>query len=101
MVYNGIPILQVEEDNTGTPILPFNEPNPGGGAAASTSIYAVNMGDGSLVGIQNQGVDVRDLGELETKPVLRTRVEWYAGIALFSGKSVARLRGIKDAAVTV
>jgi hypothetical protein len=53
------------------------------------------------VGIQNQGVDVRDLGELETKPVLRTRVEWYAGIACYSGKAMARLRGVKDVAVVV
>jgi hypothetical protein len=98
--YNGIPILQVEDDNTGTPILPFSEANPGGGAAASTSIYVVSFGDGSLVGIQNGTVSVRDLGELETKPVLRTRTEWYAGIAIFSGKAVARLRGIKDAAIT-
>jgi hypothetical protein len=99
--YNAIPILQVEEDSTGTAILPFTEANPGGGAAASTSIYAVSFGDGALVGIQNQGVDVRDLGELETKPVLRTRVEWYAGIACYSGKAMARLRGIKDVAVVV
>jgi hypothetical protein len=99
MSYNGIPILQVEEDSTGTAILPFTEANPGGGAAASTSIYAVSFGDGALVGIQNQGVDVRDLGELETKPVLRTRVEWYAGIACYSGKAMARLRGIKDFAI--
>jgi hypothetical protein len=99
MEYNGLPILQVEEDNVGNPILPFSEANPGGGAAASTSIYVVSFGDGSLVGIQNGGVDVRDLGELETKPVMRTRVEWFAGIAIFSGKSVVRLRGIKDAAI--
>jgi len=99
MAYNGIPILQVEEDNTGTAILPFSEANPGGGTAASTSIYAVSFGDGGLIGIQNGTVDTRDLGELETKPVLRTRVEWYAGIAIWSGKAVARLRGIKDAAI--
>jgi len=98
-VYNGIPILIADEDNTGAQILPFTEPNPGGGAAASTSIYCVSMGDGKLIGIQNGAVDTRDLGELETKPVLRTRVEWFNGIAIFQGKSVARLRGVKNAAI--
>ena len=98
--YNGIPILIAREDNVGNDILPFSEANPGGGTAASTSIYAVNFGDGGVVGIQNDGVSVRDLGELEAKPVFRTRVEWYAGLAIFSGRSVARLRGIKDAPVT-
>jgi hypothetical protein len=37
---------------------------------------------------------------LETKPVLRTRIEWYAGLAIFDGKAAARLRGVKDAALT-
>ena len=101
MEYNGIPILVAREDNIGNDILPFTEANPGGGAAASTSIYAVQLGDGGLVGIQNQDISVRDLGELEAKPVFRTRVEWYASIALFHGRAVARLRGVKDAAIVV
>ena len=101
MEYNGIPILVAKEDNVGNDILPFTEANPGGGAAASTSIYAVSFGDGSVVGIQNQDISVRDLGELEAKPVFRTRVEWYASIAVMNGRSMARLRGIKDAAVVV
>jgi Major capsid protein GP7 len=98
--YNGLEILLAEEDEQGVPILPFTEANPGGGAAASTSIYVVRMGDGALVGIQNDGISVRDIGELETKPVLRTRIEWYAGLAIFDGKAAARLRGVKDAALT-
>lgn len=97
--YNDLPILIADEDNTGAKILPFTEANPGGGTAASTSIYCLSMGDGALTGLQNGTIDVRDLGELQTKPALRTRVEWYPGIALFSGKAVARLRGIKDAAI--
>jgi len=101
MTYNGLEILLAEEDEQGVPILPFTEANPGGGTAASTSIYVVRMGDGGLVGLQNDGISVRDLGELETKPVFRTRVEWYSGMAIFDGKSAARLRGVKDAAITV
>lgn len=97
--YNGLPILIAKEDNIGNDILPFTEANPGGGAAASTSIYCCSLGDGGLVGIQNDGVSVRDLGELEAKPVFRTRVEWYAGVAIFNGRAVARLRGIKDVAI--
>ena len=97
--YNGLPILIADEDNTGAQILPFTEPNPGGGTAASTSIYCCSVMDGGLVGIQNGPVDTRDLGELEAKPVLRTRVEWYNGMAIFNGKAVARLRGIKNAAI--
>lgn len=99
MEYNGLPILIADEDNTGSQILPFTEPNPGGGTAASTSIYAVSLGDGRMVGIQNGAIDSRDLGELETKSVLRTRVEWYTSIAVFQGKAAARLRGIRNSAI--
>lgn len=98
-MYNELPILIVDEDNTGAQILPFTEANPGGGAAASTSIYCVSFREGMLTGIQNGMIDVRDLGELESKPSLRTRVEWYPGIALLHGRAVARLQGIKNAAV--
>jgi hypothetical protein len=44
-------------------------------------------------------MDVRDLGELQTQPVSRTRCEWYSGLAIFQGKSAARLYDITDAAV--
>ena len=80
--------------------MPFTEANPGGGAAASSSIYAVAFGEGQLVGIQNCDVDVRDLGELETKPVERTRSRVVCGTCAISKvKQLQDLRGIKDAAL--
>lgn len=97
--YNDLPILLVDLDHTSTAILPFTESNPGGGSAASTSLYVVSMGNEGLMGLQNGGIDVRDLGELQTAPVYRTRVEWYNGMAALHGRCVTRLRGIKDAAV--
>lgn len=98
-MYNDLPILIVDLDNAQQPILGFTEANPGGGAAASTSIYVVSFGEESVLGLENGGIDVRDLGELQTSPVFRTRVEWYNGFGVFNGRSVTRLRGIKDAAV--
>ena len=97
--YNDLPILVVDSDHEGTDILRFNETASTGSTATATSIYVVSMGDGMLTGIQNGSMDVRDLGELQTKPAFRTRVEWFAGIAVFHGKAVCRLGGITDAAV--
>jgi hypothetical protein len=97
--YNDIPILVAYNNNGGTEVLPFSEANPGGGSAVGTSIYCVSIGDGRLIGIQNGGIDVRDLGELEAKPVYRTRVEWYSGMAMYHGRAASRLWGIKDVAV--
>jgi len=97
--YNDLEILIADEDNEGNQILPFTEA-AASGTAQCTSIYCISVGDGMLKGIQNGAMSVRDLGELQTKPCLRTRVEWYNGIAVYHGKSVARLRYIKDGAVT-
>jgi hypothetical protein len=52
-----------------------------------------------LTGIQSSAPMVADLGELQTKPAMRTRIEWYAGVVCLHGKSAGRLRGIKSAAV--
>lgn len=99
--YDELPILIIDVDNEGADIMPFNEVGSGGSTASATSIYCVSMMSGKLVGIQNGGIDARDLGELQTKPAYRTRVEWYVGTAMFHGKAAARLRGIKNAAVVV
>lgn len=45
-------------------------------------VYAVKFGTDSYVhGLSNGGVQVRDLGELDTKPCFRTRIEFYCGLA--------------------
>lgn len=98
MQYNDLPILVVDLDNVGAAILPFTEAATSGTATA-TSIYIVSFGDGAVQGLQNGGVDVRDLGELQTAPVYRTRVEWYNGFAVYNGRAATRLWSIGDLAV--
>jgi hypothetical protein len=98
--YNDLPILIADEDDAGSQILPFTEANPGGGSAASTSLYCVAFGPGMVHGIQNGEMDVEDLGLLQTAPVYRSRIEWYIGMVVLHGRAAARLRGIKNATVT-
>lgn len=98
MAYNDLPILKVDLDNTGAAILPFTEVTFNGGTATGGSIYIVSMTPDGLQGLQNGTIDVRDMGELQTAPVFRTRVEWYNGMAIFNGRAVTRLAGISDAA---
>jgi len=97
--YDGLPILLVDLDHEGNEILGFNEAATSGTATA-TSIYIVSFGDGMLTGIQNGGINARDLGELQASPKFRTRVEWYNGLAVFNGRAATRLWSIADAAVT-
>lgn len=98
MKYNDLPILIADKDNEYADILPFTEA-ASSGTATATSIYCVSFGEGAVTGIQNGSIDARDLGELESKPALRTRVEWYAGMAVMKGRSASRLWSIADAAV--
>jgi len=98
MEYNGLPILTVDLDDTGTAILPFTEA-AASGTDTATSIYVVSMGADGLTGIQNGGIMVDDLGILQTAPVYRTRVEWYNGLAAFNGRSITRLYQIGDLAI--
>lgn len=96
--YNDLPILIVDQDSTGTDIMGFTEASTSG-TATSTSIYCVSLQPGMLSGIQNGGISVRDLGELDAKPVWRTRVEWFTGLTLMHPKAAARLWSIGDLAV--
>lgn len=96
--YNDLEILIADQDNTGTDILGFTEASSSG-TATSTSIYCFAAGDNAVSGIQNGGIEVNDLGELQTKPAMRTRVEWASGIAVFNSRSAARLKFIGDLAV--
>ena len=103
MQYNDIPIVTVDLDNEGNSILGFDEvsyeSSAWGGNDTATSIYIVSMGADALTGIQNGGMDVRDLGELQTQPLFRTRIEWYNGVAIFNGRAATRLGSISNAAI--
>lgn len=98
--YNDLPILIADKDNEYNDILPFTEVSAGATPTA-TSIYCVSMAADGVSGLQNGGINARDLGELEDKPAFRTRVEWYSGLAVFKGRAAARLQHIADAAVVV
>jgi hypothetical protein len=91
--YGGIPIRIIETDRAGNEILGFDETF--NAVADTASIYAVKFGaDQYVSGLRNGTVNVRDLGEIDSKPVYRTRIEFYSGLAVFHPRAVARLAGI-------
>lgn len=92
-LYYGVPFGIVEDDAQGAAILGFDETQ--GTANNTASIYAVAFGPGAMFGAQTAPVSVRDLGELQAKPALRTRVEHYSTIVLEHPKCAARLKGVK------
>lgn len=95
--YAGIPLVNPGFGLDGvTRILAFDETV--GTSTLTSSIYAVRFGEQEYVsGLTNGGIDVYDLGELETKPAFRVRIEAYMAIAMFRAKAAGRLKGVLQA----
>lgn len=94
--YNGVPLIDIGNKADGTPIIPQTETQ--GSSSVASSIYAVKFGrdetDQAVSGLTNGGIQVKDLGEIDAKPVYRTRIEFFCGLAVFGGKAAARLKGV-------
>ena len=88
--YMGLPLLELDRDHKNVAIL---DSDP-----SAQDLYVVSFGNDHLTGIQNGGVNVRELGESFDRPQLITRVEWYCGMALINGRAAARLAGINATA---
>lgn len=94
--FDGIPMLDIGTKADGSLILPQTETK--GSSNVCSSIYAVRFGedegDRAVTGLINDnGVQVKDLGEIPEKPVYRTRIELFTGLAVF-GPGAARLEGV-------
>jgi hypothetical protein len=96
--YAGVDLVDPGYSTNGTTrILGFDE-DPGDAVLDTASVYAVKFGaDEYVAGLTNGGLDAYIIGELETKPAVRGRIEWYVGLAVFRGRSAARIRGITQA----
>ncbi|MDQ3540654.1 MAG: hypothetical protein M3440_08205 [Chloroflexota bacterium] len=98
--YNGVQLIDLGTTAAGVAILPQTE-TQGTAAGTASSIYAVRYGvgeaDGAVTGLTNGGVQVKDLGEIDAKPVYRTRIEFFCGLGVFGGRAAARLTGVLNA----
>lgn len=74
----------------------------GSSGTDGSSVFAIKFGDDACTGLQtSDGVDVKDLGILESKPAYRLRVEHIAGLGIFNGRSVAWCKDITAATYTL
>lgn len=87
--FDGVPVLLND-------FIPANETM--GSSNTTTSIWAArfNEADGvhGIFGGPNAGMVVEDIGTVQNKDANRIRVKWYAGLALKSTLSLARLQGV-------
>jgi hypothetical protein len=86
LFYDGIPIVVDDW-------IPVDE-DQGTSTDQCSSIYAVKFGSQGIMGIENGGIQIEEVGELETKDATRHRIKWYAAIIQLSELGLARLEGI-------
>ena len=99
MLWDNIPMLEMDPKDSPYASIGFNEPSPGGGTATSTSIYPVRFGLGYLQGYQNGAIDVISKGQDGNGVWNWWDIEWLATLSLKSPFAAARLMGISDAPV--
>lgn len=93
--YRNIPIFRND-------YIPTNQTQ--GSSTVATTIFAGTLDDGSMThGISGltaandaAGMQVDEVGISETKDETITRVKWYCGMALFSLKGLAALKGVTN-----
>jgi hypothetical protein len=86
-VYDGIPIGISDS---------ISDTQTQGTSTDCSTIYAVQFGEGGLAGVTAPGgLQVERVGSLETKDATRTRIKWYASLALFNALKLARLIGVR------
>jgi len=67
-----------------------------GTSTDTSTVYAFQTGEGALSGLTAPGgLQVERVGSLETKDASRTRIKWYASLALFNVVKLARLIGVR------
>jgi hypothetical protein len=93
--YYGMPILIADQNGDQAAIA------AGDDGAGEESVYCAALGPSGLHMIQSGGIEVRDLGEVHTAPVFRTRVEWYCGLVDEHPRCVARLADVTSASTAV
>jgi hypothetical protein len=94
-VYMGTRLIDIGVKSDQTTEIITNTETTGGGSY-ETSIYLIKFGIGDMTwGIQQYPLEAYDIGELQDKPVYRTRIDWNLGLATVDPRSIVRLYGIR------
>lgn len=86
-LYNGIPVAVNDWISDASTV---------GTSTDCSTIYALQMGEDGVCGLQNGGIQIEVIGPVSNKNATRTRLRWYCSLAVFSTVKVARLIGVKD-----
>ncbi len=100
-LYKGIPIVVTHFDALGNHIIDYNEPTPSGARKGGMSVYAANLSEDGVVGLQLCPMEFSDLGRLPDLPVLRMSCEWVMSMEATHPRAAARMWGVTEKPVTL
>lgn len=91
LTHNGIPVIMNE-------FLDGGEDQGSNGDTCSVYALRLNELDGlhGIYGGDSAGIVVENIGTVQNKDATRIRLKWYAGLALKSTRSIARLKGVTN-----
>lgn len=85
-------------DMDGATYVLANDHDVPGAATPTTSIYFLLLDPDKHIGVlQTRGLDVRKIGELQTGPVIRYRIDWTLGVVVWGRRSLVRVRNLRVA----
>ena len=90
--WNGVAFVDPGTHWSGRQILAVDPTN---GADMYAVKFARSWTDEGVMGIANGMLNCYVLGELDKKPAIRARIDFYTGLVAQGGHAAARLRGIK------
>ena len=92
--WNGVPFIDPGQHWSGRRILGYDTTDGGDMYAVK---FANSWSEEGVMGITNGGLQAYYLGELQDKPAIRTRIDFYCGMVAQGGRAAARLRAVKAA----
>jgi hypothetical protein len=85
-------------DMDGAAYVIANDHDVPGASTQTTSIYFLLLDPDKHLGVlQTRGLDVRKIGELQTAPVIRYRIDWTLGVVVWGRRSLVRVRNLRVA----
>lgn len=97
--YANIRILSGYPKDDQVPVLQFNEVGNGGGSAVTASLYALQLGEGMLRGIEVRPLAPEDVGLLQDRKTFRTHIAWDVGVVDEHKYCLERLDSWTNAAI--
>src|SRR6266542_2660597 len=95
--FNGVPIY-VDDFLTFTETVSTNTVTAGTGGSTA-SVLILTLDEDAVCGLQNGGLDVFKIGQVQDKDAVRWRIRWYCGEMIGRAIRNARLNRITDVAV--